>query len=45
MDMIKSRNETVHTYQEKILELEYDKIVINYYHYLVLFQQKMKTLL
>jgi nucleotidyltransferase substrate binding protein (TIGR01987 family) len=45
MDMIKSRNETVHTYQEKILESEYNKIVNVYYHQLILFQQKMKSFL
>jgi nucleotidyltransferase substrate binding protein (TIGR01987 family) len=45
MDMIKSRNETAHTYQEKILESEYNKIVNVYYHQLILFQQKMKSFL
>jgi nucleotidyltransferase substrate binding protein (TIGR01987 family) len=45
MDMIKSRNQTVHTYQESILETEYHKIVSTYFNSLVQFYEKMKTFL
>lgn len=45
MDMIESRNETVHTYQESILESEYRKIVTLYYPLLRQFKDKMQTLL
>lgn len=43
MDMIESRNETVHTYNADILETQYNKIVQIYYPLLLLFYQKMKT--
>ena len=45
MDMIKSRNETVHTYQSAILEKEYNKIVTVYYDAFRQFHKTMKTLL
>jgi nucleotidyltransferase substrate binding protein (TIGR01987 family) len=45
MDMIESRNETVHTYQAAILETEYTKIVSLYYPLLLAFYRKMQTLL
>lgn len=31
MDMIESRNKTVHIYEESILKKELDKIINNYY--------------
>jgi hypothetical protein len=45
MDMIASRNKTVHTYLEEILEVEYELIVNKYYPLLSLFHQKMLALL
>ncbi len=45
MEMIKSRNETVHTYQANILEGEYNKIIQIYATHLNLFYDKMKTFL
>jgi nucleotidyltransferase substrate binding protein (TIGR01987 family) len=45
MDMIESRNKTVHTYDEKILEEEYQKIVSIYFPLLVKFKNKMKSFL
>ena len=45
MDMIESRNNTVHTYNENILEIEYKKIITFYFPLLVKFYDKMKTLL
>jgi nucleotidyltransferase substrate binding protein (TIGR01987 family) len=41
MDMIESRNKTVHTYLEEILEKEYKLIVENYYPNFEVFHQKM----
>lgn len=45
MDMIESRNNTVHTYNEKILEVEYDKIVNHYFPLFIGLKDKMKKLL
>jgi len=45
MDMIDSRNKTVHTYHENILEQEYKKVVNEYYSCFSAFYEKMKTLL
>jgi len=45
MDMIESRNKTVHTYHEDILEAEYKKIVAIYFPLFIEFDNKMKTLL
>jgi len=45
MDMIESRNKTLHTYQESILEHEYAKVRKVYYPSFVAFQHKMQTLL
>lgn len=45
MDMIESRNITVHTYNEEILEEEYTKIIHTYYPLLIDFHAKMKALL
>lgn len=45
MDMIESRNKTVHTYHENILEVEYQKIVNLYFPLFAEFYKKMKTLL
>ena len=43
MEMIESRNNTVHTYQENILEFEFDKIITNYLPALLTFETKMKS--
>jgi nucleotidyltransferase substrate binding protein (TIGR01987 family) len=43
MEMIESRNNTVHTYQQNILEVEFEKIVKNYLPALITFETKMKT--
>jgi nucleotidyltransferase substrate binding protein (TIGR01987 family) len=43
MDMIESRNETVHTYIEEILESEFSKIITLYYPLFVDFYNKMKV--
>lgn len=45
MNMIESRNKTVHTYIDEILEREYQLIVDEYYPLLEAFHQKMKSLL
>lgn len=45
MKMIESRNRTVHTYQDTILEVEYLKIVKDYYLAFSDFYTKMKTYL
>lgn len=45
MDMIESRNKTVHTYQQNILETEYQKIVDRYFRLFVDFETKMDTFL
>lgn len=45
MDMIESRNNTVHTYHENILQIEYKKIVTLYFPLFVGFYNKMKSLL
>ena len=45
MDMIESRNRTVHTYQESILEQEYKKVAGPYFDCFADFYEKMKTLL
>ena len=45
MDMIESRNKTVHTYHENILEVEYKKIVKLYFPLFEEFYNKMKPLL
>lgn len=42
MNMLESRNKTVHTYQQEILEEEYLKIVDDYYPLLQAFSQKMQ---
>lgn len=44
MDMIKSRNQTTHTYNEETAEEIFEKIVSNYYSFFVSFQQKMESL-
>ncbi|MBI2257802.1 MAG: nucleotidyltransferase substrate binding protein [Flavobacteriia bacterium] len=44
IDMIESRNKTVHTYHQNILEEEFEKIVSNYYPLFQSFCTKMKTL-
>lgn len=45
MDMIESRNETVHTYNADILEKQYNKIIHTYYSLLLEFYKTMKTFL
>ena len=45
MDMIESRNKTVHTYHENILEVEYKKIINLYFPLFVEFDHKMNSLL
>jgi len=45
MEMIESRNNTVHTYNENILKVEYDKIINQYFPLLIDLQTKMKSLL
>lgn len=43
MNMIESRNTTVHTYQEEILVDEFNKIVNVYFSLLIDFSNKMKS--
>lgn len=45
MDMLESRNKTVHTYLEEILENEYNFIIERYFPVLEEFHQKMTELL
>jgi nucleotidyltransferase substrate binding protein (TIGR01987 family) len=45
MDMIESRNKTVHTYLKDILIAEYEAITQRYYPLMADFQQKMKSFL
>ena len=45
MNMIESRNETVHTYNVDVLETEYIKIIEIYYPLFEKFYMKMKSLL
>lgn len=45
MDMIQTRNRTVHTYLEEILKGEYQQIVKDYFPELELFHNKMKSML
>ena len=45
MEMIESRNNTVHTYQASILEEEYEKIIKHYLPAFISFEGKMKQLI
>lgn len=45
MDMIESRNKTVHTYLDEILEREYQLITTNYFPLITDFHNKMQTFL
>ncbi len=45
MDMIESRNKTVHTYLDEILKKEYNQIVETYFPQLEAFHNKMKQFL
>ena len=45
MNMLNTRNLTVHTYQNSILESEFEKIKTNYYPLFEEFYNKMKTFL
>lgn len=42
MDMIESRNKTVHTYVDEVLQKEYESIVQKYYPLLYKFHEDMK---
>ncbi|MCA1751741.1 MAG: nucleotidyltransferase substrate binding protein [Cryomorphaceae bacterium] len=44
MDMIESRNGTVHTYLAEVLEREYTQITLHYYPLFESFRTKMKSL-
>ena len=43
MEMIETRNKTVHTYDDKILDEEYFKIVNNFFPLLVDFEKRMRV--
>jgi nucleotidyltransferase substrate binding protein (TIGR01987 family) len=45
MDMLESRNETVHTYRAEILEREYHNIRMTYFPLIEAFYNKMKSFL
>jgi nucleotidyltransferase substrate binding protein (TIGR01987 family) len=45
MNMIESRNRTVHIYEESILKIEKEKIINNYYPLFVEFYKEMKKYL
>lgn len=45
MDMIESRNKTVHTYQENILETEFEKIITRYFQLFIDFERKINSFL
>ena len=45
MDMIETRNKTVHTYDDKILDEEYFKITTIFFPLLIDFEKKMQTYL
>ncbi len=45
MNMIESRNKTVHTYVDEILESEYKLIIDSYFPLFTAFYEKMKTYL
>jgi nucleotidyltransferase substrate binding protein (TIGR01987 family) len=45
MNMIESRNDTVHTYNPNILDTEFSKIISIYFELFKDFQNKMKTYL
>ncbi len=45
MDMIESRNQTVHTYNDEILEMQFEKIQNIYFNEFKNFYIKMKSLL
>ena len=45
MDMIESRNNTVHTYNEEVLQTEYIKTVKNYLPLFLSFKEKMKSMI
>lgn len=45
MEMIESRNNTVHTYNENILESEFVKIINQYFPLFIDLQTKMKSLI
>ncbi len=44
MNMIESRNKTIHTYQQEILNEEFNKIITIYYPLFKQFKSKMETL-
>ncbi|MFN3800360.1 nucleotidyltransferase substrate binding protein [Belliella pelovolcani] len=45
MDMIESRNKTVHTYNQDVLIVEFKKVVEDYFVLFDAFEEKMKSLL
>lgn len=45
MDMIESRNKTIHTYQENILETEFEKIITRYFQLFIDFERKINSFL
>ncbi len=45
MEMIKSRNQSSHTYNESTAKEIKDKVLLEYYDLFVVFNEKMKTLL
>ncbi|MEX2568964.1 MAG: nucleotidyltransferase substrate binding protein [Cyclobacteriaceae bacterium] len=45
MDMIDSRNKTVHTYNPDVLEIEFKKVVKSYFELFERFEQKMSSLI
>lgn len=45
MDMIESRNKTVHTYNQDVLIVEFKKVVEDYFVLFEAFEEKMKSLL
>lgn len=45
MDMIVSRNKTVHTYNQDVLEVEFKKVIESYFFLFEAFESKMESLL
>ena len=45
MDMIESRNKTVHTYNQDVLFVEFKKVIDDYFVLFEAFEEKMKSLL
>lgn len=45
MNMIESRNKTVHTYNPDVLEIEFKNVVLYYFEHFGKFEEKMSSLL